>query len=249
MKMNDVVLQGLISNAFWLTIFLVAVGLFRNELKLLLRSLSKFNVAGASFELKDATATIEYYAVLTNVLVGILSQRDLSEKFFDLVSAASAQQLAKFIQQYQKEVKTEDKNIELMKNIALLVGRKGHYNVAISVYDELLKENIQDRDLLRLKARMLRESRIEENIKTADHMFDDLVKRYPKSSDIWFGRARTKCLLGQLPESIADIKKAIELGYGRSVPNMLENEELQLLRDQRPNDVTQLREELRLSQL
>src|SRR5271167_49273 len=101
--MSDVVIQLLISDGFWLAIFLVSTVLFRTELRLLLSSLASFKVAGASFELRDKRTTLEYYAILTNILVEILRQREFADKFYDFLSENSARQLAKFIQQYQKE--------------------------------------------------------------------------------------------------------------------------------------------------
>ena len=80
--MSDLVKQALVSDGFWLAIFLVSAVLFRKELRLLLSSLASFKVAGASFELRDKRMTLEYYAILTNILVEILSQRDSAEKFY-----------------------------------------------------------------------------------------------------------------------------------------------------------------------
>jgi len=242
--MSDLVKQALVSDGFWLAIFLVSAVLFRKELRLLLSSLASFKVAGASFELRDKRMTLEYYAILTNILVEILSQRDSAEKFYGFLSENSARQLAKFIQQYQKEIPEEEKDVELLKNVALLVGRKGNYQVAISLYDDLLKRYPEDRDLLYLKARMLRDSRVQKNIEAAEAIYEELVSRYPSHGGIWFGRARAKSLLGKLDDSIHDLEKAITFGYWRNNPKMLEDSQLQPLGEGRPNEFDRLRAEL-----
>src|SRR2546421_10662707 len=109
---SDVVWQGIISDVFWLTIFLVAIIVFRRELRAVISSLASFKVAGASFELRDKRATLESYAILTDILVEILSQRDSAEKLSQFISDNSARQLAKFTLKYAREVPKEDKEIE-----------------------------------------------------------------------------------------------------------------------------------------
>jgi tetratricopeptide (TPR) repeat protein len=243
--MHDILWQGIVSNGFWLIVFLVAVLLFRKQLKDLLSSLAGFRIASAGFEFRDRKSTLEYYGILTNILVEILAQRDSAERFYQFISDASARQLVKFLSKYTKEVPEEDKDIEVLKNVALLVGRKGHYKVAIELYDSLLKHNPDDFDLLYLKARMLRDSRVEENIAATEPIYDNLVKRNPNHSGVWFGRARTKSLLGKFGESMDDLTKAFELKYWKGNPyNMFENDQLDPLRQAKPDDFEKLRAKL-----
>src|SRR5207249_3379820 len=125
--MNDVILQALITNGFWLTVFLVSVITFRRPLASVIGSLGKFNIAGATFELREPIGTLASYVLLGNVLVDILSERESAEKFYSVVSQASAQQLVRFIQKYMEEVPVEGQNVEMLKNVALLIGRKRQY--------------------------------------------------------------------------------------------------------------------------
>ena len=77
---SDLVWQGIINTAFWLTIFLVAVFAFRQRLSDLLDSLASFKIAGASFTLKDKRSTLESYAILTDIFVELLCNRDFAEQ-------------------------------------------------------------------------------------------------------------------------------------------------------------------------
>ena len=124
---NEVIELAIISNGFWLVLILVAVLFFRIELKAILGSLGTFKVMGASFQLRDKRATLESYAILVNVLVEVLSERETAEKFYPVVSPHSARQLAAFARRYIDEVPVADRNVELIKNVALVVGRKGNW--------------------------------------------------------------------------------------------------------------------------
>jgi hypothetical protein len=188
---SDVVLAGIINGVFWLIIFLVAIILFRAEIGLLLGSLGRFKIAGAIFELRDRGATFAYYDIFSTILVEILSKQNSADLLYDYVSESSARQLATFLERYAKKVPDEH-HIEILKNVALLAGRKGYTNTAIRVYDALLKRIPHDRSLLYLKARFLRESGVPENISKSEAIYADLANKYPYDSGVWFGRARTQ---------------------------------------------------------
>jgi tetratricopeptide (TPR) repeat protein len=239
--LSDVVVQGMISNGFWLTVFLVSVITFRKPLRSAIASLGKFNIAGASFELREPSATLASYVMLGNVLVDILSERESAEKLYPVMSQASAQQLVRFIGKYMEEVPLEDQNIEMLKNVALLIGRKKQYQLAIGLYDQLLKRYPGDGDLLYLKARMLRDSG---NPEGAEPLYEELVTKTPVHSGMWFGRARTRSLLRKFPESLQDLERAIELGYWKAVPNMMDDHQLDPLRKADPVGFDRLRAEL-----
>jgi tetratricopeptide (TPR) repeat protein len=247
MLIDNIIWQGIISNVFWLTIFLTAVILFRRELRALLASLASFKIAGASFELKDKKATLESYAILTDILIQVLSQRDSAAKLADLLSDNSVRQLAKFTLKYAKEVPQEDKDIELFKNVALIVGRKGATQEAVSFYDVLLKQTPEDRDLLNLKANMLQSSGVEENMIMAESIYDRLVKMYPNVGVFRFNRALNKSLMGKYDESFNDLSKSLDLEYGKRNPKMLEAIELRVLRDSKPDEFEELRNKLETS--
>jgi tetratricopeptide (TPR) repeat protein len=229
--MSDVIKQALITNVFWLTLFLVSVLAFRKPLAAVIGSLGKFNIAGASFELRATASALESSVLLANVLIDVLSERKSAEKFHDFVSQASVVQLVRFIQKYVAEVPKENQNVEMLKNVALLVGRKKQYQVAIRLYDELLKTYPGDPDLLYLKARMLRDGG---NARGAEEIYDELLPKTPANSGVWFGLARTKSLLQKFDESLNALEKAIELGYWKNTPKMLVDSQLEPLRKAEP---------------
>jgi hypothetical protein len=61
---------------------------------------------------------------------------------------------------------------------------------------------------------------------------------------MWFGRARTKSLLKKFPESLGDLERAIELGYWKGVPKMLDDQQLEPLRQAEPERFKRLRAEV-----
>jgi Flp pilus assembly protein TadD len=240
--MHEVTYLAIISNGFWLILLLVVMFLFRRELKAILGSLGAFKVMGASFQMRDRKATLESYAILADILVEVLSQRDTAEKFYPVLSSYSAGRLATFAKRYADEVPAGDRNIELVKNVAFLSGRRGNYQSAISIYDELLKQVPEDSDVLYLKARALRESGIKENLTAAEGIYEKLLQRYPSRGHYWNARARTEARLRKFSESLDSLNRAIDLGYEGTNEDFLESNELQLLRDAKPDEFKALRQ-------
>ena len=238
---SDVVWQGIVSNVFWLTIFLVSILLFHKELRAALGSLGSFKFASASFEFTDRRTTVKYYAIFTDIFVEMLSERDSADKLARFISDNSMRQLTVFALKYAKEVSSqEDKDFALVINVALVVGRKGNTEEAVSIYDALLKQAPNDRDLLNLKGIMLQNSVVKENIGAAEVIFDGLIKRFPGRSIPWFNRGINKSLSGKYDESTESLTKAIELGFGEGNPQMLDDVNLRSWRDARPDDFKKL---------
>jgi hypothetical protein len=118
--MSDVLISSLINNAFWLTIFIVGVTLFRQQIRSLIGSLGTFSFAGGNFVFKDEKATLESYTILTNILLEMLSESASAKQLGNLISGASAWQLQKFISKYIEEVAPADWDIELLKNVDII---------------------------------------------------------------------------------------------------------------------------------
>ena len=119
--MSDVLLSAIINNAFWLVLFIVTVVLFRPQIQALIASIGSFSVAGGVFEFKgDQRATLESYTILTNILIEMLSEGGSANPLMDLISAASARQLQRFIRMYTKELPADDWNVELLKNVGVI---------------------------------------------------------------------------------------------------------------------------------
>ncbi len=229
--MSDVVLQTIVTNVFWLIILIVFVGTFRHELRNLLNSLGKVKVAGASFELKDSRATIEYYVVLTNIIIEILSKRESAEKLSDLISDLSVKQLARFALKYSREVPNDAKEIELLKNVGIILRRRGSSHEALSFLNALLKDSPHDPDILNLKANILADTDERSKQLEAETIRDQLVVTHPQNATYHFNRALSKAYFGKDSEVIADLRLALDLGFWKKNPKFLEIREFKSLRE------------------
>jgi tetratricopeptide (TPR) repeat protein len=228
--MNDLVIQSLVTNLFWLVLVVLIVASFRQELKNLLNSLGSFKIAGASFELKDSRASIEYYVVLTNIVVEILLDRESAQAFGGLISGTSVRQLSKFAIKYSKDVPEDVKQVELLKNVAMIIGRRGNIHDALSFLDALLKESPNDLDILNLKANLLTNARSQENYLLAEPIYDRLVKERPNNRVYRFNRALTKVALGKHAEAMVDLEVSVREGYWKRRKDMLQAPALAPLR-------------------
>ena len=214
LAISDVVWAAIISDGFWLVILFVAVFLFRRELRALFGSLARFEIAGAIVELKDRQSSFEYYSAFTKILTDILSTKESAERFSGFISASSARELARVIRESAIRVPEDDQQIEIQKNVALIIGNKGHTAEAIRVLDALLRKTPNDKEMLKSKARFLRDSGIVKNIRKAERIYDDLLKnpQYQSDSGLYYHRAQTRVLLEQpqLDGALDDLKKAVE---------------------------------------
>lgn len=228
--MSDVVIQSIASNIFWIIVGGALVLTFKQEIRNLLNSLGSFKVAGASFELKDSKATLEYYVVLTNIIVEILSKRDSAQELTDLMSDTSVKQLARFAIKYSKEVPEDVREIELLKNIAIIIGRRGSGHEALSFLNALLKDAPHDNDILNLKANLLSDTDDSDKQIEAERIRDQLVIERPYDPGYRFNRALSKAYLKKDDDAIVDLEKAIDLGFWRKRPTMLESREFKTLK-------------------
>ena len=212
---SDVVWQALITNGFWLAALLLVTTFFRRELRDLMGSVASLKVAGASFELKDKRATIESWAILTKIFVEILNQRGSAPHLAPYISNASARHLTRFALKYAKEAPDDDKDVDLLKSIAYLIGTKGNTPEALSIYETLLKKYPGDRDILNVQGALLINTGNEKYLSNAEKIFDDLVGRYPEVAMHWYNRGQCKSRLGKFDESLSDLSDAISRGYDR----------------------------------
>jgi hypothetical protein len=227
--MSDVVVQSIASNIFWIIVCGTLVVTFREEIRNLLNSLGSFKVAGASFELKNSRATLEYHVVLTNIIVEILSRRDSAQKLIDLVSDTNVKQLARFAIKYSKDVPEDAKEIELLKNIAIIIGRRGSGHEALAFINALLKDAPHDNDILNLKANLLFETHDSEKQIEAERIRDLLVVERPYDPGYRFNRALSKAYLKKDDEALSDIEKAMDLGFWKNRATMLDAREFKTL--------------------
>jgi tetratricopeptide (TPR) repeat protein len=232
------------NNAFWITILGGIILFFREQIRSILSSLVRFNVAGTSFELKDRKSTLESYAVLTKILLEALKNRESSRQILNHISPTSTHQLAKFAVKYATEVPEEDRDVDLLKNIALSLGQRQVIQSAINILDILIKQTPEDGDLYRLKAVVLLESGVPSNLIEAESIWDSLVMKHPKVAVFWYNRSTAKAHLQKYDESLASLDTSIALGFQKLDPNMLEAVDCKLLRETKPEDFAKLRSKL-----
>jgi tetratricopeptide (TPR) repeat protein len=241
---SDTVWLAIISNGFWIALLSLIIIFFRGQIRSVLSSLVRFNVAGASFELKDKKSTLESNAVLTKILLEALKNRESAKQILSHISPTSIHQLAKFAIKYATEVPEEDRDVDILKNIALSLGQSQVIQSAIKILDILIKQAPEDGDLHRLKAVVLLESGVPANIDESETIWDNLVMKHPKVAVFWYGRSMLKAHLQKYDESLTSLEKSIELGLQKQRPDMLEAVDCKLLREARPEDFAKLRSKL-----
>ncbi len=238
--MTDVVLLQIISYIFWFGVALLVIAVFRKEIKSLLGSLNSFNVAGAHFELHDDKATIESYAMLSEIFVELLSSLEATEKLYPMITDRNAHRLAKFTLQYAAEVPQNEQDMQLLKGVGNILSRKGLFLDAIQIYDALLKKSPNDLDVLNLKGLALLNTGMPKEIERARKIYNQLVAMYPRVDLIWFNRSLTQSLLAQYEAAVADLEKAIEFEYWRVNDRMLYDPCLQPLQKAKPKEYERL---------
>jgi predicted Zn-dependent protease len=222
---GDLVLQGLISSVFWLSVFAIAVLAFRRELRGLLRSLTTLKVAGASFVLSDRKSTLESYAVLADILVDILSKPEAAPRVRELLTKSNGAQLAKVLVKYEDEVPEEDWNREFLRNAARVVGWTGHYDVSLKFFDRLLRKRKDDTDLLIVRADLLNDSGLAENLAKAKVEFEKLLGKLPNNPWVRFSYATNLSRLGDHENCITELD-LLPTSYWQQRPKALENRHL-----------------------
>jgi tetratricopeptide (TPR) repeat protein len=238
--MTDVVLLQIIAYIFWFGVALLVVIVFRREIRALVSSLTSFNVAGAHFELHDNKATIESYAMLSEIFVELLSSLEATEKLYPLITDRNAHRLAKFTLQYAAEVPKNEQDAELLKGVGNILGRKGLFNDAIQIYDALLIKTPNDLNVLNLKGLALLNTGIPQELERAKKIYNHLVTLYPRVDMVWFNRSLIHSLLGQYDAALADLEKSIEFEYWKVDARMTEDPSLKPLQIAKPKEFEKL---------
>jgi tetratricopeptide (TPR) repeat protein len=228
---NEIVIQSLVSDGFWLILISLLVAVFHRQIGNLLDSLGSFKVAGASFELKDSRTTVESYVLLTNIVVEVLLNRRSAEKFGRLLSKPSLSQLAEFALKYAKDVPKDRKQLELSTNIAWIVADHGDAESALPFFDALLKERPHDTDVLNLKAIALSSAGSPEYLLEAERIQDELVRSRPGIPRFAYNRALTKARLEKFDDALADLERAFQSDYWKERPDMLDQRLFRPLRE------------------
>jgi len=232
--MDNVVVLAIISNAFWLMIFLGCIIFFRSEIRALLNSLSSVSVAGSHFELGDKSQTLKSYTILSNIFLDLLCNSLNREKFVEVFSEVNAQQLTKFTIKYLKEAPKEDINFLLMRNVAYIAGRKVLFQDALAIYQLLIDKAPTDMYLRNDMGIFL----FDKNPSEAKKVYLDLMNENPGVLLYKYNHALTNITLDNFDEGIADLKSAIKAGH--SDPDMLKRPAIQKLLRVQPDEYEKL---------
>lgn len=244
--MDNVVVLSIISNAFWLVIFLGSLIFFRKEIRALLSSLSSVSVAGSHFELGDKSQTLKSYTILSNIFLDLLSNSLNNENFVSVFSEINAQQLTKFTIKYLAEAPKEDINFLLMRNIAYIAGRRANLKDAISLYQLLIEKAPTDWTLRHNMGILL----YDQNPSESRKVFLDLMNENPGVPVYRYTYALCNIELDNFDEGVADLVSVIKAGRYLDA-DMFIRPAIQKLSKIRPDDyekVVILMEEAKQSQ-
>jgi len=121
---------------------------------------------------------------------------------------------------------------------------KGESQEAIKIIDALLKKTPDDLDVNNLKARWLLNSRVPNNVRSAEQIYDRFLDRYPVHHTLWFNRALTRSLLKKYDQALSDLKRAMDLDAWKEPDISLANEILMPLKSAKPSEFKQIEDEV-----
>jgi tetratricopeptide (TPR) repeat protein len=206
---SDVLVLSFLSNFFWLTIFFTAVFIFRSEIRDLLGSLSSFSIAGGRFELKDRKSTLESYRILSSIFLDLLSEGSIANELVRFFSEANAERLGKFTLKYATEVKREDMNLALLRNVAFILSDKGNVQDSLAIYDSLIEIAPNDYTFRNDRAVLL----LDTDPSKAKKEYESLLNDFPGFPVFRYNLALADILLDNFDDSIKGFRKAIDDGY------------------------------------
>ncbi len=237
-SVNDVVILSIASNAFWLTVIIVLVVVFRSELRSLLSSLSSVSIAGSHFELGDKTLTLKSYTILSNIFLDVLANGANAEKLAGVFSEVNAQQLTKFTIKYLLEAPKEEINFTLIRNIAYIAGLTGRLQDSLSLYNFLLEKAPDDRDLKNNMAIVL----LQKDPKEAAKVYQELADDNPGVPLYRYNLAIANIMMDNFDPAIVGLERVIREGYWQSDPQLFERQAIKKLGKMKPEEFNKLKE-------
>jgi tetratricopeptide (TPR) repeat protein len=200
---------AIVSNAFWLVILISCIIFFRQEIKNGLNSLSSIDIAGSHLKLENRERAIRSFTTLTNIFVEMLSDGDEHTKFTGMLSVSNAQQLNRFLKAYLEEVKKENWDLTLVKNVAHIAHRKGYVSDSVELYKTLVDKFPDRPDFLEDYGNVL----LSLNPGEAKNQFHELVKKYPGQDSYKYNRAMASLKSGDVEDAVNDLGSCLSAEY------------------------------------
>jgi len=221
---SDAVLIALLQFGFWLLLICLTLLIFRIQLRTLLGGLSNVKFAGVSVQLKDRHDQIEAYLTLGEAFVGMLSQSGVSvDSFWNLFPATHVERLYVFALKYFKDTEKEAVNLELLRNIALLLMRHDRFEQSIEILDKLLAIYPNNLTCQHIKASTLMHTRLHKKVDAAAEMYSALCERYPDDFICQMNHVCCMSILGKHEEAMTQLAWAISYFGFDKVSAWLEN--------------------------
>ena len=217
--MTDLMIVELTKAVLWALAFTLVVVLFRHQIASLLQSLGSFNVAGASFTLRDGKKTLQSYILLSETFIEVISSSPNVEHLAMQVAPPQAEKLGNFCLLYTAEIGEAPLNEALLRNVAHLLTRHGRYRLAIQVYDALLARRPDELQLLGLKALAMLVSRLPPMVKDALAILEPLANRYPEDPSVRFNLAAAYSLSGEHDKCVKTLQNIPPLLLFAANPN------------------------------
>jgi len=233
--MSDVVLLSLVGNGFWILVLCVAIVFFRNELKTAITSLGKIKVAGTHFTFNNKSDEVKAYADLSDVFLSILAERRLVLNLSEIVTHENALKLLRFSKKYMKEMKSDEQNLELLRNIATILNFKDYRDDALNIANHILKSAPRNSDYLNIKCHILMNRKKDTDLKEAFNILDELVKSNPTEVTFYYNRGVALVGMNDYLKGYEDIKKGIELGIFKINPSCVNDPVFTILNNNLPD--------------
>ena len=150
--------------------------------------------------------------------------------------------MQRFISKYTEEVPPEDWDIEILKNVGIILRHKVNNQAAIAVF-RLLKEHVfQDREILDELGYTLLKTGVRKDAEEAEQIYRELARSFGWRH-FHHRHAVAIAALDKFDDNIRDLETTLNMGYGKRDPKMLDTREypqLQRLKTERSSDFTRL---------
>lgn len=208
---SDAVLLAIFNWLFWMLALGAVLFTFRRELGAILGGLSNVKFAGLSVQLKDRQGQIQAYITLGEAFVVMLSQSGIIiDQIWPYFPRAQLERLSTFAATYMKETAEDTWNVELLRNIALLLMRHERFDQAREIMKKLLRTFPNDPSCIHINASIQLHTRVDKELKLAVDTYKLLVTQYPDQFIFIANYMTCYSLLGRHKEAMDVLKQMME---------------------------------------